>query len=88
MKSGTPWLASRRDIFLDCSKVASRYVPKPFPRRAGTGSLVGQFREFLIVLWSSQGRRSPPFLTIATVLRTTWVLAVFIKERVYGGNNL
>ena len=67
MKSGTPWLASRRDIFLDCPKVASRRLPKPFPRRAGTGNLVGQFREFLIVLWSSQGRRSLSFLTIATV---------------------
>src|SRR4029453_3235874 len=67
MKSGTPWLASRRDILLDCPKVASRCLPKPYPRRAGTGNLVGQFCEFLIVLWSSQGRRSLSFLTIATV---------------------
>jgi putative ATP-binding cassette transporter len=42
-------------------------APQPLPFREGFGDLVRQFREFVVALWSSQGRRTLSLLTVAIV---------------------
>src|SRR6266511_956904 len=43
-------------------------APKPLPLREGFFDLVRQFREFLIALWSSEGRHTLTLLTIGIIL--------------------
>jgi vitamin B12/bleomycin/antimicrobial peptide transport system ATP-binding/permease protein len=43
-------------------------APKPLPLREGFVELARQFREFVVALWSSQGRRTLTLLTVAIIL--------------------
>src|SRR5437762_892738 len=45
----------------------STEVPSPLPLTAGFRELIRQFREFVLALWSSQGRRTLTMLTIAII---------------------
>src|SRR6266508_4525432 len=68
MKSDRLSFASGRDGLIGGTvRIAAVGLPKSLPISEGFRDLIRQFREFLIVLWFSQGRRSLAFLTIATV---------------------